>query len=325
MSDRQPFGEAAGPGESGRETAVFVLRFTVSAAALALVLSRIDIGAAARVIGDVGALPMIAAFAAYVASQWISANRWDRVLESVGLDLDGGLAVKYYFIGMFFSLFAPSTIGGDLARVFYVRREGLDTTSATLSVVFDRVIGFVWLAAIAAVGLVISDTVDLPVQLERASCLAAGSMLTVGGVAVLLARRRPSAYEGSGKILSGSWALLRDRAMLFRASALSLLVHGAQIVAAVALVTAIVPEVHWSYCVVFHPLVAILAAVPISIAGLGVREAGYVYFLATLGGASLENATAFALVWLAIVLAASALGAVVFFVAGEARPRRVSD
>lgn len=324
MSDLEPFGDVGGPRESGRNAAVLALRLAVSAAALALVLTRIDIRSAARAIGDVGPLPLVAAFVAYVASQWLSAKRWEGVLRSVGLDLDGGLAVKYYFIGMFFSLFAPSTVGGDAARVFYVRRRGLDTTAATLSVVFDRVIGFAWLATIAAMGLVIFDTVDLPLRLERASYLIAGLGLTVGGLAVLLARRRPSADEGSGTILARSRALLRDDAMLLRASLLSLLVHGAQICAAIVLVATIVPEVHWSYCFLFHPLVAMLAAVPISLAGLGVREAGYVYFLATLGGAPLEHATTFALVWLAIVLAASALGAVVFFVTGEARPKRSS-
>lgn len=304
---------------------MFALRFAVSAAALAVVLARTDIRSAARAIGDVDSLSIVVAFAAYVVSQWLSANRWDRVLRSIGLDLDGGLAVKYYFIGMFFSLFAPSTIGGDAARVFYVRRRGLDLTHATLSVVFDRAIGFAWLATIAAIGAMCFDTVDLPVTLERASYLLASGALLIGGLGVVLARRRPSAVEGSGKILAAFLALFRDRGMLLRASLLSLLVHGVQIGAAVVLVSTIVPEVRWTFCFLFHPLVAMLAAVPISLAGLGVREAGFVYFLATLGGAPLESATAFALVWLAIVLAASALGAIVFFVAGEARPERFSN
>jgi uncharacterized membrane protein YbhN (UPF0104 family) len=324
MRDLQPFGDAGEARKSGREAAVFLLRLAVSAAALALVLARIDIRSAASAIGDLGPLPVVAAFAAYVASQWFSAKRWQGVLRSVGLDLDGGLAVKYYFIGMFFSLFAPGTVGGDAARVFYVRQRGLDTTAATLSVVFDRLIGFAWLATIAAMGIVIFNSVDLPLQLERVSHLLAGFALTAGGLAVLLARRHPSADERSGTILARSKALLRDDAMLLRASLLSLLVHGTQICAAIVLVATIVPEVHWSYCFLFHPLVAMLAAVPISFAGLGVREAGYVYFLATLGGASLENATTFALVWLAIVLVASALGAVVFFVSGAAHPNRAS-
>jgi uncharacterized membrane protein YbhN (UPF0104 family) len=325
MSDLRPFADTGSPRESGRKTAVFALRLAVSAVALALVLTQIEIRSAARAIGDVGPLPIVVALGAYVASQWLSARRWAWVLRSVGLDLDGGLVVKYYFIGMFFSLFAPSTIGGDAARVFYVRRRGLDTTGATLSVVFDRAIGFAWLATIAALGIAFFDIVQLPLPLERAIYVIASLVLLVGGIGVLLAHRRPSAFESSGKILPRSWALLRNREMLLRASLLSLLVHGAQICAAGVLVATIVPEVHWSFCFLFHPLVAMMAAVPISLAGLGVREAGYVYFLATLGGAPLESATTFALVWLAIVLAASALGAVVFFVAGEARPQRFSS
>jgi uncharacterized membrane protein YbhN (UPF0104 family) len=325
MSAQEPRRNARHPRETGHKAVVFVLRLAISAAALGLVLARLEIGSAARALADVGPLPVVAAFAAYVASQWLSAMRWNWVLRSAGLNLDGGLAAKYYFIGMFFSLFAPSTVGGDLARVFYVRRRGLDTTTATLSVVLDRGIGFVWLAVIAWIALATFDRVALLVELERATAVIAAAVLTIGAAAAVLARRHPWAKEGSGKIVLGLRTLLYDRAMLLKVSALSLLVHGAQIAAAVALVVAIVPEVHWSYCFVFHPLVAMLAALPISLAGLGIREAGYVYFLATLAGASIESATTFALVWLAIVLAASALGAVVFFAGSEARPERSSD
>ena len=33
-------------------------------------------------------------------------------------------SAKYYLIGMFFNLFAPGTVGGDVSRIFYLARDG---------------------------------------------------------------------------------------------------------------------------------------------------------------------------------------------------------
>ena len=118
--------------------------------------------------------------------------------------------------------------------------------------------------------------------------------------------------------------LLADGTLLVRASVLSLIVQASQIGAAAVLARALTPQVHWSYCFVFQPLVAMLGALPVSVAGLGIRESGYVYFLATLRHVPIERATAFALAWLAVVLASALIGAVVFLVSGEGLPSRIA-
>ena len=79
----------------------------------------------------------------------------------------------------------------------------------------------------------------------------------------------------------------------------------------------------------FWALVAALGALPVSVAGLGLREAGYVYFLANIGGAAMPQAVAFSLLWLGVLVTASAVGGVVFLTdrrplpfAGPFRPTR---
>ena len=55
------------------------------------------------------------------------------------------------------------------------------------------------------------------------------------------------------------------------------------------------------YLMLFIPLVHILSALPLSFAGLGVREGGYVAFLALIGVGK-DQALAFGLLWSALVL-----------------------
>jgi uncharacterized membrane protein YbhN (UPF0104 family) len=58
-------------------------------------------------------------------------------------------------------------------------------------------------------------------------------------------------------------------------------------------------------------LVAIVAMAPISINGLGTRDAAYVYFLG-LAQVPQEAGLAFALSWLALILVSGAIGGLVF-------------
>jgi uncharacterized membrane protein YbhN (UPF0104 family) len=60
--------------------------------------------------------------------------------------------VVYYLIGMFFNLFAPGTVGGDVSRVYYLARDGernsphgwaRSTLPAAVSVFMDRAVGMV--------------------------------------------------------------------------------------------------------------------------------------------------------------------------------------
>jgi glycosyltransferase 2 family protein len=69
--------------------------------------------------------------------------------------------------------------------------------------------------------------------------------------------------------------------------------------------------VPWSYCFILGPLVNIMAAIPVSLNGLGVREGGYVFFLAHIGIAR-ESAIAFALSWFAVVMLAGVAGGFVY-------------
>jgi uncharacterized membrane protein YbhN (UPF0104 family) len=113
----------------------------------------------------------------------------------------------------------------------------------------------------------------------------------------------------------------RDPRLLLRTAAVSIGFHVVQVATALIAGAAVGLQAPWQSYFVFHPLVTIFSALPVSVAGIGIREVGYVWFLRSLLGVPEERAAAFAIVWLAVLLASSAAGGIVFLATGSSMPR----
>jgi uncharacterized membrane protein YbhN (UPF0104 family) len=285
---------------------VLGVRIGISFTALWLAFRAIDLREVTRSIAAAGVTPIALTLGVYLVGQGVSALRWFLIARSNGFVLRPSTVVIYYFIGMFFNFLGPSLLGGDVARSLYLSRGRERLVAAAATVAFDRYVGFVWLAVLGSVAQIVFGSFSIPARLVWA---------THGLAIVALASWILLPAIGSERIPAG---FFRVRAA---ASAISLVFHVIQIAGAIALVQAVSPATPWRYCFVFHPLVAIVSALPISIAGLGVRESGYVYFLSTVQGAPEGHAGAFAAAWLAVVSASSAIGGIVFLVSGGRLPR----
>lgn len=290
-----------------RRRALLAARIAVSVAALWLAFGWVGAAEIASSMAATGPLPISMALGVYLASQGVSAIRWMWIARSMGFALRPRSAIKYYFIGMFFSFFGPSFLGGDFARSLYLARGGARMPTALASVVLDRYVGFVWLAVLASVALLLFGAFPLPARIVWAThALAFVALISWFLLPRVGAGRMPRDFLAARPALA----------------VISLLFHLMQVSAAIILANAVVPYTPWRYCFVFHPLVAMLSALPISIAGLGIRESGYVYFLGSLQGASMmSHAAAFAAAWLVVVTAGSTIGGVVFLLSGGRLPQ----
>src|SRR3989338_3030536 len=133
-----------------RSTITFLLKAIVSLGILSFLLSRIDMAQLLRVLSSVHLSYLVIAMAGYFLGQIICSMRWALLARPLGFKNPLKDFAVFYFIGMFFNLFAPSTIGGDVGRVFYLGRDGHRREepqrggavgSALISVLADRLIG----------------------------------------------------------------------------------------------------------------------------------------------------------------------------------------
>jgi uncharacterized membrane protein YbhN (UPF0104 family) len=112
----------------------------------------------------------------------------------------------------------------------------------------------------------------------------------------------------------------RDRGLLLRVSAVSLLFHLSQVWVQYLLAPAAGASLPFAYCLVMHPILSVMMTLPVSVGGFGVREAGYLYFLTAVGVAPAAAVTMGLLWWLLTALG-GLVGGLVFLASGAGLPR----
>ena len=139
----------------------WALRAAVTVGIAIYILTRVDLAAVGTALRDVRPTTIAAAAVLYLVSQALSAWKWSLLGRSVGLGRPLADYVRFYFIGMFFNLLGPSTVGGDVARGLYLA-DGRHAAIALNSVVFDRVSGLAFLLALGAAALLLGPRYGLP-------------------------------------------------------------------------------------------------------------------------------------------------------------------
>jgi uncharacterized membrane protein YbhN (UPF0104 family) len=297
------------------------LKVGVSAAAVALLLRQVDERAMAAALVAARPTPVIGAIVVYLLGQSITAWRWQIIARAVGFREGLGRMLSWYYIGMFFNLFGPSTLGGDVVRSLYLGAPTSRRALALNTVVFDRLSGLTLLVVLALLAFTAFGTFGLPRPVVLTTVVLAGALMAGWWVLPPFVRRVLPVDNRLRKLVdSDLQPLWRDGALLAQTSAISIAFHVVQIGAAWLIGWAVGLEVPWPYYFVFHPLVSIFSALPVSLAGLGIREVGYVWFLSSVGHASQEHAAAFALLWLLVLLVSSLAGGLVFLAEGASVP-----
>ncbi len=291
---------------------------------------RLDL---ARVVASLrgASWPLLAAAAGLlVVSNLLGSFQWVALLRAQGNTAPARRVVSAYFTGLFFNNFLPANVGGDLARGHGVARysNGLSpTVSATL---MDRLIGLIAIAAFgcasspvsmrevqepviyAIVGLSFTGALGALVaaRSERLRALATSPLRLVGMTDLARRVHRTLGHLGSlasrGKLVAGL--------LVFSAGIQVLRIYVHYLVAR-ALGIRVSEATLWT----FVPILAVVAALPVSLNGLGVREWAATVLLPAAGVRS-EAAFAWQLTTYLVAFATSLAGAVLFLRRQAAAP-----
>ncbi|MEP6602787.1 MAG: lysylphosphatidylglycerol synthase transmembrane domain-containing protein [Spartobacteria bacterium] len=95
---------------------------------------------------------IFAAIAAYIVVEIAAAFRWQVLLKVQGHHLSTPRLAGLFLIGMFYNQFLPGGTGGDIIKSYLLLKETPDKKAgALLAVVFDRLIGLVALVVITGI------------------------------------------------------------------------------------------------------------------------------------------------------------------------------
>jgi uncharacterized membrane protein YbhN (UPF0104 family) len=309
--------------KNSKATLILLAKLAVSAGLLGYFLSRIDFSHFWETLRD-AKLPYVSlALIAYLVGQVISAARWTLLSRPLGFAMGLSGMTAYYFIGMFFNLFAPGTVGGDLSKIYYLTREGQRTDGeswgaatlrATVSVVADRAVGMCVLVWLGAAGLILfSHYAIAPAVRSSVYALALGLLLGLVCLPLVPRILPRDSHPLISKLRVALESYGRHLSAVPIAMALSLVIHLIQTWMHVVMGKALNLDLPFSFCLILYPLVGTFAAIPVSFGGIGLRESGYMFLLGALGFSS-EKGIAFGLLLFIIVALDSMLGAVLFLV-----------
>ncbi len=312
----------AAPRRSAR--VAFVAKLIISSVLLGILFWRVDRAAFFRSLEMLPLSLLLGCAGLYLLGYVISTIRWQRLLRAEGIQLSLWRLGLVYFEAAFFNLFLPTVIGGDIVRGYLIYKMTRGHDAAIASILVDRLSGFAALMLLAVTALalaygMLSDPQVAFAILTIAACFT-GAMLVIlnrwlatrasGLLAVIGFARFQAKLQG---LVDALQRYRGHRRALAQAFVLSALLQALIIVTYYWIGVGLNVGVPLVYFFLFVPLITSIAMLPVSVAGLGVREGGVIYFFGKLG---VDPATALgmSLVWFSLTLFVSSLGGLAFLV-----------
>lgn len=298
-------------------TRKFWLRLAVTAVVLAVILtqvdfSRVQLGSPRRIAVGVSISCLL-----LVINQGVTALRWSAILGDRSLSWT--YLTRLNMVGIFFSTFLPTSVGGDAVRAWAIAREIPETGWGVSSVVLDRVMGLVAMVLYLIVGTWLDQEIftRLAGQVEwTLPSWIVWALLLAVPVGVLVVRRTRW-WTRLSRTLSHFRDFIASPGRIAMVTVLSLAVQGIYIGVWIVLAEAVRFDLPAVTFLVTVPVVSLGAMLPITLSGVGVREGLWILLLAGYG-LEAANVTAFSLLYFLAFAVTGALGGGVYLWRGTA-------
>jgi uncharacterized membrane protein YbhN (UPF0104 family) len=256
------------------------------------------------------------------ATQVASAWRWQMIARRMEFDRPLRQFTGFYFIGMYFNLLLPTSVGGDVIRAWYLGEGSGRRLAAFLSVLLDRLAGLLVLLGMACLAVTLSP-LDLPAWIPLSIWGAVGGALVGLPLLPHLAGRGKKGALRAEQVRT-AFALFRSPRLVAGTALLSVYVQVSNVVLVWLLGLALHAQVPGAFYWVLVPMVSLLTLLPVSVNGMGVREGATALMLVPLG-VSHGTALTLAFLWFLVHVAASLSGGVVYLFGRFPKPVTQSE
>ncbi len=329
--------------ESLKKKLFLTIRIVISLSLIGYIFYRIsgehELGELVTYWSDMNYGWLAGAFLILFALLAIGSVRWGMLLAARGLRLSRVSVFMYYLIGMFFNNFLPSTVGGDVVKAYYLSRATGKGAVAFVSVLLDRLMGMGGLCVVAIAACLFGGRTLWTLDATRPYALPV--FLIVGGVAAALGlffllvfndrimnfflslarwgkigekirrlhealylyKEHPGVLVRTLLISTGIWVMIVTAAWMLSLAFTS---------PALPLPPGKLPPISILYFFLFLPPIAVIMSVPVSFAGIGTREMGFIIFFGALDGVGEPGALVISLTFYFLYLVASLIGGVIY-------------
>lgn len=292
---------------------LWTIKLAVTLAAFAFVVSRAELGAAFARLSALPSIALAGAELAVVCSMLVGAARHRALLVAYGAVAVPSLleCLRLYWAGFFFNTFLPGSVGGDVLRAVEARTAFGDAggSVASAAVVFvERLLGLAALALVAGAAFLLRPLPGVEGLFVVVVIGMSGAVL--GVVAVAGARRVGGRAPGALGVFLRRLPEVRSPTAFAGAMGLSLASQALVIATGHALVGGLGGGVSFVHTASVVPVGAAAAYFPLTVSGLGVREAAFEVLFERVGMPG-ERALAFAFAFLAVQWAGALVGGIV--------------
>lgn len=278
----------------------FIFRLGLSVGLIAFLFSQMDTAQMLEMIRSADMGYLIAALILFCFTSLMLLVRWRLLIKGLALEVPFKYLFIYFFAGLFFNLFLPTSTGGDVVKIIGVCRVTPHKAKVVASAMLDRLSGYSAIVLIATIAfifghrLIDDNTLIFPILFIALAGLTMFSILfneRIYSFGCKAFNRFPK-IKNALMQLHYDIVLLKDRKrMLFAAIGVSCCTQTMLACTFYLVARAYHQEISLIYFLIFVPIICVVAAVP-SIGGLGVRDAGAAYLFAKIG---VDSATAVSL------------------------------
>ena len=303
-----------------RRLSSFLIKAAISAVLLYLSLRRVNLDSIGERLSGLDPRWIAVILIVLCLQLPLSALRWREIVAICNYRLSFAKALRFIFIGQFFSQVLPSTVGGDAVRIWLLARNGAGWPTAIYSVLIDRVVGVSALAimVVACLGwtlnLIQDPTARMALALIGFGALTATLIFLALGLQHLRIMQRWWLTRHLATASRLAWRLCRSTAGI-HVAVLSLAIHLLTVTVAWGAAMAAHASIDFTQALFLVLPVLLIATIPISIAGWGVRESAMILAFSYAGLAETDGLIVSILFGLA-TLTIGAIGGIIWIASG---------
>ena len=292
----------------------WLVRFSGSALFLTLLFWLLPADTLLSAMAAISPALMAGVLALFLVAHVVAAMKWWLLL---GREIPAALALRAHFAGLAANLCLPGALGGDAVRAGIAHRSMQDGARVVAVAAVDRLIDMFSLVSLSVIGLLFARSGGASVGLALNAVLflvaIAAGLALLPKILPLLFRALPRlpGRRFADNLVAAFAQLGRNPGLLALAFAISLMVQGALILLSWWLALGVAVQVSLPQWAFAWPLAKVLAVLPVSLNGLGVREAALAAILSPFGAVA-ALVVAAGLVWQAVLFIAGGIGAIVF-------------
>jgi uncharacterized protein (TIRG00374 family) len=299
-----------------------IAKLTITALLFLYIFSKIDFHQFRATLHNARLDILLAGFVILWIGHYICIYRWRMLMRPLMPVLSQRHLFGIYCIGLFFNLFFPTVVGGDVVKMYYAGKPSKSYAQSFAATFLDRDAGMLAMMIIACIAILLHpiSVPRIPVSLIIWGVFA---LFVAGNIAIftprfhrmltgVLQRLHLSKIATKIDLISNAFQIMgKHPGVLFASLLISFINQLLVIAVSWIMALGLRMNVSFSYFLILIPVITLISMIPISLNGMGLREYSFLSLLGAIGVAP-ASCIALGVVSSIVIILSSLPGGIVY-------------